>query len=133
MTTRPACHEQAASPRVPTCPPKVTTYDYALPPRVPTSTSMDTSEWVLPPRQAMSQREMAQEAQQPRRSPRLLEKIEKLKIDVGSLQRVSKDKTRRSTRLADLNNKRKADAENEKIYTARVNPRRKENVEVRTL
>ena len=125
--------QQASSPRVPPNPPRVAKYDYALPPRVPTSTSMDTAEWVLPPRQEMSQRDTVQETQQPRRSPRLLEKMEKLRLDVGVLQRSSTDEPRRSTRLVELNNKKKAAAENEKIYTVRANPRHKEHVEVRTL
>ncbi len=57
---RPINHEQAPHPRVPTCPPRVAKYDYALPPRVPSKAPMDTSEWVLSPRTEIPQLDIRQ-------------------------------------------------------------------------
>ena len=89
---RPTSHEQAP-------PPRVATHDYALPPRVPTSTSTDTSEWVLPPRTELlqpdiKQPKIVQGTQHPCRSPRLAEKIEKLRLDVETLQKPSENEPR---------------------------------------
>ena len=87
--TRQTNHEQAPHPRVPTCPPRVAKYDYALPPRVPSKAPMDTSEWVLPPRTEIPQLDIRQPkgvqgTQHPCQSPRLAKKIEKLKLDLGT-------------------------------------------------
>jgi hypothetical protein len=135
---RTTSHEQAPHPRVPTCPPRVAKYDYALSPRVPISAPMDTSEWVLSSRTEIPQRDIRQPkfvqgTQHPRRSPRLAEKIKKLRLDVGFLQRPSEEETQQLTRIAELKEKRKAAAEDAKRCTVIANPRQKGIIEVRTL
>ncbi len=135
--TRPTSHEQASHPRVPTGPPRVVPHDYALPPRVPPKAPTDTSEWVLPsrtetPQHDSRQPDVVQETQRLRRSPRLAEKIEKLRLDVEILQKPD-NKPRQSPRILELMDKRNAAAENAKRCTVLANPIQRGSTEVQTL
>jgi hypothetical protein len=98
---------------------------------------MDTSEWVLPsrtetPQHDSGQPNVVQETQHLRRSPRLAEKIEKLRLDVGIVQKPGNE-PRRSPRILELKDKRNADAENAKRCTVLANPIQRGSIEVRTL
>jgi hypothetical protein len=97
---------------------------------------MDTSEWVLPSRTETPQHDsrqpnVVQETQHLRQSPRLAEKIKKLRLDVGILQKPGNE-PRRSPRIMELKDKRNAAAENAKRCTVLANPIQKGSIEVQT-
>ena len=58
--------------------------------------------------------------QQPQRSRRIAEKTEKIRADVGTLQRPSEEVPRRSKRLKEVRDRRKAVAGVEKINEVRA-------------
>jgi len=87
--------------------------------------SVDETEFVLPPMWQRSQpdtREPPTEMtkQQPRRSGRIAEKTEKIRADVGILQRPSEEAPRRSKRLEEVRDRRKDVAGDEKINEVRA-------------
>jgi hypothetical protein len=137
--SRGVTNEHAIPPRVQIHPQM---HALAPPPRMPTMPSMDATEFVvLPPMWQWFQADTREPPtkmtkQQPRRSRRIAEKTEKIRANVGILQRPSEEVPRRSKRLEEVRDRRKDVAGGEKINGVRTtskHPRRQGRVEVQTL